>query len=217
MFGVVPVSPRETITIHHQGWSPQLLPLRYSGNVLILGFHFQLDGSHQYQHLQTKQRLQLACTAMSTAIRSSLASVALPAMISSLSRGDLHGPVRRVGLYCPKGPGAPASQHLFFWHSGLDLGGCFSPPTFAQPLPLLPLPSTTLCQLSWGTILDVTQLIWAPAWYLRAIKFSTKLWGPLGSYLLPTLGENSFLPPTTLRPHLFITWSSIPAPPPPHW
>ena len=62
-------------------------------------------------------------------------------MISCLSRGDLHGPVRRMGLYCTKGPGAPASQHLFFWHSGLDPGGCFSPPIrLPNPYPSSPCP-----------------------------------------------------------------------------
>ena len=91
VFGGAPVTPPDTITIHHQGWVPQSLPLKYSGIVRILGFHFQLDGSHQYQHLLTKQRLQLACAAMSTAIRSSPASVAMTAMISSLSRAAYTG------------------------------------------------------------------------------------------------------------------------------
>ena len=91
VFGAAPSSPPESIIIHHKLWAPQTLPLRYTGIVRILGFHFQLDGAHTYQHQQTKQRLHLACAAMATAIRSSPAGVALTAMVSCLARATYTG------------------------------------------------------------------------------------------------------------------------------
>ena len=91
LYPAIPVTPPDTVIIYHQGCVPQVLPLKYSGIVRILGYHFQLDGSHHYQHFLTKQRLQLACAAMSTAIRSSPASVAMTAMISCLSRAAYTG------------------------------------------------------------------------------------------------------------------------------
>ena len=91
VFAAACSSLQETIVIHHKNWVPQTLPLRYTGLVRILGFHFQLDGSHKFQHQQTKQRLQLACAAMATAIRSSPAGVALTAMVSCLARAAYTG------------------------------------------------------------------------------------------------------------------------------
>ena len=99
LFGGSPSSSPETITINHLGRIPHNLSLKYVGVVRILGFHFSLDCSHSYQLMLTKQRVQLACSAMTTATRSSPPGVAMTAAISCLARAAYSG---QVGAWTQK-------------------------------------------------------------------------------------------------------------------
>jgi len=81
----------ETIIIHTGRWVSQTLPLCYSGIVQILGFHFELNGSHTYQFQITKQRIAIACAAMATAVRTAPAGIVSAVTLSVLARACYAG------------------------------------------------------------------------------------------------------------------------------